>query len=125
MVSCKPVEGTVPVAGGHFGRYTVGFVEWLCHHLRFIFNSICRERTSGSALEWASSQINKCDRTKKKTLTAVLGGSFIHLAGVAGRLPSAAWAVLLVGRGDAARRLLLVMKLILWDHVHLLAFQST
>lgn len=36
-----PVEGTVPIAGGHFGRCTVGFVHWLCGPLRFIFAPIC------------------------------------------------------------------------------------
>lgn len=61
----------------------------------------------------------------KNAPTAVLCCPFIRLAGVGGRLPRAAGAVLLAGRGDAARRLLLVVKLILWDHVHLLAFQST
>lgn len=35
-----PIESTIPIAGGHFGCCTVGFVHWFCGPLRFILPPI-------------------------------------------------------------------------------------
>lgn len=59
------------------------------------------------------------------SLTAILRHPLLCLVCAGGRLARAAGAVLLTGRGGTSSWLLLVVKLIFRDHVHLLAFQTT
>lgn len=39
-----PIESPIPVASGHFGRCTVGFIHKLCGWIRFIFAPICKQK---------------------------------------------------------------------------------
>lgn len=68
-------------------------------------------------------------KKKKKVLcvlpTVILRHPLVCFAGAGGGLACAPGAVLLTRRGGVSGWLLLVVKLVLGDHVHLLAFQST
>lgn len=145
-----PVESAIPVAGGHFGRCVVGFIHKLCGWIRLMFAAICKQKSP--QMQHISTEISTffsmhhqrhinveknihCGLgmesdllkifNKKLKPTTILWRALLCFAHAGGRLACAPGAVLLACRCGISCWLLLVVKLILGDHVRLLAFQST